>query len=261
MQNPTVALLITTYNWPSALNLVLSSVLAQSMMPDEIVIADDGSSHETKTLIENYSKKLNIKHIWQGDQGFRKSLILNKAVKQIKSDYIIQIDGDIIIHPKFVEDHLHTAKKGHFVQGSRSMITEEKSAEILESGQIDFFTFSDGLANRFNAIRLPPLAPLFKIAPSNPFHLKGCNFAYWKQDYVRINGYCNDFEGWGGEDYEFGARLLHAGLKRTRLKMKALAFHIFHPINCRRNTDVNDKIYQKTLTEKSKHTDNGYAQA
>lgn len=258
MQKPTVALLISTYNWPSALNLVLTSVLAQSKMPDEIIIADDGSGEETVVVIRNFRAKLSIKHVWQEDKGFRKSLILNKAVKQINSDYIIQIDGDIIIHPKFIQDHLETAREGYFVQGSRTMISKEKSAEILKSGQTNFSPFSNGLYNRFNAIWFPPLAPLFKLDPSNPFHLKGCNFAYWKKDYISVNGYYNGFEGWGGEDYEFGARLLHAGVKRIRLKMKALAFHIFHSINCRANTGANDIIYRETLIKKLTYRDNGY---
>ncbi|MET4080987.1 glycosyltransferase involved in cell wall biosynthesis [Pedobacter sp. UYP30] len=258
MHNPTVALLISTYNWPGALNLVLTSVLAQSKMPDEIIIADDGSGEETRTLVENFSKKLNITHVWQEDIGFRKSLVLNKAVKKIKSDYIIQIDGDIIIHPKFIEDHLQTAEEGYFVQGSRSMIIEQKSAEILKSGQTNLSIFSYGLNNKFNAIRFPLLSPLFRLAPSNPFHLKGCNFAFWKKDFISVNGYYNGFEGWGGEDYEFGARFLHAGVKRIRLKMKALAFHIFHPVNCRANTGANDKIYQATLSQKLTYRDNGY---
>ncbi|MGY3054249.1 glycosyltransferase involved in cell wall biosynthesis [Pedobacter sp. UYEF25] len=258
MHRPTVALLISTYNWPEALSLVLNSVLGQSKIPDEIVIADDGSGQETLTLIESFSKKLKIKHVWQEDNGFRKSLILNKAIKEINSDYIVQIDGDIIVHPKFIEDHSNAAKNGHFVQGSRAMLKEQKTTEILKSGQTDLSALSDGLNNRFNAIRFPPLAPLFTLGTSNPFHLKGCNFAFWKTDYINVNGYYNGFEGWGGEDYEFGARLLHAGVKRVKLKMKALAFHIYHPINCRANTGANDRIYQETLSKNLIYRDNGY---
>ena len=261
-KQPTVALLISTYNWPKALDLVLSSVLKQTRMPDEIVIADDGSGEETKTLIEKYQVqfKVPLKHIWHEDKGFRKSLILNKAVKQIESAYIIEIDGDIIIHPKFVQDHLKASKRGFFVQGSRTMITEEKSKEILETKQIRLSFFSSGILNRFNAIRLPLLSKIFFLLPSNPFHIKGCNLAFWKTDFIKINGYYNDFEGWGAEDYEFGARLLHARTKRKTLKMSAIGYHIFHPHNTRDNRIPNDKIYRKTLAEKTDYASNGYHQ-
>lgn len=262
-QNISVALLISTYNWPEALELVLSSITKQTSMPDEVVIADDGSGEETRLLIEKFKSQygLPVKHIWHEDKGFRKSLILNKAVKNITSSYIIEIDGDIIIHPRFIADHLKATKPGYFVQGSRTMITEEKSKEILVTGQTSFSILSSGLYSRFNALRFPPLTKIFALDPSNPFHVKGCNLAFWKKDYIAVNGYYNGFEGWGGEDYEFAARLLHAGIKRKRLKMAALAYHIFHQNNSRANTGPNDVIYRKTLAEKSTYNTNGYEQA
>lgn len=257
-----VALLITTYNWPQALELVLLAVTRQTRMPDEVIIADDGSGEETRKLIEKFNIvfKLPIRHIWHEDRGFRKSLILNKAVKATLSDYIVEIDGDIIVDPNFIADHLRAARDGYFVQGSRAMITEEKTREILQTKAIDFSIATSGLYSRFNALRLPFLSWIFILDPSNPFHIKGCNLAFWKRDYVAINGYFNGFEGWGGEDYEFAARLLHSGIKRRRLKMAALAYHIFHPINSRANTGPNDLIYRKTLAEKSTYNDNGYNQ-
>ena len=262
MQDTTVALLISTYNWPGALKLVLDSVLAQTKMPDEIVIAEDGTDPKTKEVIESFKNKLKLKHVRHEDEGFRKSLILNKAVKEIKSDYIIQIDGDIIVHPKFIEDHIESAKVGYFVQGSRAMIAEEKSSEILKTGQLKFNFLSSGISNRFNAVRSPSMAFIFKLHQSNPFHLKGCNFAFWKADFININGYFNGFEGWGFEDYEFGARLLHAGIKRTTIKLKAVGYHIFHshPYNLNASLTSNKNIYRQTIDKKKTVTDNGYAQ-
>lgn len=94
------SLLISTYNWCEALNLCLNSVLRQSQQPDEIVIADDGSREDTKLLIADFSKKspVPIIHVWHEDIGFRKTIILNKAIAKCSSDYIIQIDGDLILH-------------------------------------------------------------------------------------------------------------------------------------------------------------------
>lgn len=261
-KNTSIAILISTYNWPQALELVLLSLMRQSIMPNEIIIADDGSDDRTKNLIDEYRYKFTIpiKHVWQEDIGFRKSLILNKAVKVIEANYIIQIDGDIIVHKHFVKDHFNNRIPGYFVQGSRSMITEQKSKEILRTRQIDFSCFSKGLYSRFNALRYPILSKLFVIDPSNPFHIKGCNFAFWHQDFIRVNGYNNQFNGWGAEDYEFGARLLHAGVKRKRLKMAALGFHIYHTVNSRSNRTINDGIYQHTLSNKLITIPNGYSQ-
>jgi glycosyltransferase involved in cell wall biosynthesis len=259
----TVAILISTYNWPQALELVLKSLVKQTKLPDEVVIADDGSGDDTAIIIAKYNalNLFTIKHVWHEDLGFRKSLIVNKAVKAITADYIIEIDGDIITDSNFIKDHLNAARPGHFVQGSRAMITEKKAQEILSTKEITFSVFSSGLYSRFNAIRLPILTDIFLLDPSNPFHIKGCNLAFWRKDFIAVNGYNNDFKGWGGEDYEFGARLLHSGIKRVRLKMAALAFHIFHPDNSRANTKLNDLIYRATLKEKLKYSSNGYKES
>lgn len=106
-------LLITTYNWPKALELVLYSVLHQHVMPDEVVIADDGSTEETKKLIDRYAEKMPVPVIWvwQEDKGFRRTSILNKAIAKATGDYIIQVDGDVVLSSHFVEDHIEMAQK------------------------------------------------------------------------------------------------------------------------------------------------------
>lgn len=122
-------LLITTYNWPKALELVLYSVLHQHVMPDEVVIADDGSTEETKKLIDRYAVKMPVPVIWvwQEDKGFRRTSILNKAIAKATGDYIIQVDGDVVLSSHFVEDHIEMAQKGCFVCGSRVLLSAQIS--------------------------------------------------------------------------------------------------------------------------------------
>ena len=225
--------------------------------------ADDGSKNDTLKLIEEYRKKFTIpiKHAWHEDKGFRKCLILNKAVKLTDADYIIEIDGDIIVNPKFVADHLKAAKRGFFVQGSRTMLTEERSKEILLNKKINFHSLSRGVYSRFNAVRIPALSVFFRPDPRSSFNVKGCNLAFWRDDYIRINGYYNGFEGWGWEDFEFGARLINAGILKKRLKMAAISYHIFHKISSRENFLPNELIYQETIDKKLTYRDNGYAEA
>src|SRR5690606_7467514 len=114
-----VALLIATYKWPEALRLVLKSVLYQSRLPDEVVIAEDGDDYGTSLVVQDFKRTSRIvtKHVSHEDIGFRKSLILNKAIKEIDADYVIEIDGDIIMHPEFIADHIQAARAGCFVQG------------------------------------------------------------------------------------------------------------------------------------------------
>ncbi|MBD1420240.1 glycosyltransferase family 2 protein [Sphingobacterium chuzhouense] len=258
---PKVTLLISTYNWPEALALVLKSILKQTVIPEEIIIADDGSSEQTKILIENFNKehRLSIKHVWHEDRGFRKSIIVNKAIQTSSNPYIIQIDGDIVLHKRFIEDHKKAAKPGYFIAGSRAAIGEKRSNEILKSGfLLSLNPFSSGMDTRFNAIRFPFLSFLFSSKSNSSWNVKGCNFAFWKQDYIDVNGYYNGFKGWGWEDYELAQRLVNKGIKKRKLKWAAVCYHIFHPLSARTNTKPNEFIYRETIAHKMRHRSPGF---
>ncbi len=131
----TVSLIITTYNRPDALNLVLKSALNQKQLPDEIIIADDGSGRQTQDLIKLFSQTtlIPIIHSWQDDFGFRAAMARNRAIAKAKGEYIILTDGDIIFNKYFIEDHLAYAKTGYFIQGTRVLLTNEKTVEVLKS--------------------------------------------------------------------------------------------------------------------------------
>ena len=128
MKKLKTSLIITTYNWPEALFLVLKSIKHQSIPPDEIIVADDGSNDHTKNIIRKFSKnfKLEIIHSWQKDKGFRAAMSRNKAIAKARGEYIIMIDGDMILHPDFIKDHTSFAKSNSFVQGMRAKLSEEK---------------------------------------------------------------------------------------------------------------------------------------
>ncbi|KAA2242571.1 glycosyltransferase [Chitinophaga agrisoli] len=261
-KNFSVGVLIATYNWPEALEIIFLSILRQTHMPDEILIADDGSRMDTERLINKYRSILNIpiKHAWHEDLGFRKGIILNKAVKLSSSDYIIEIDGDIVLHRKFIEDHIEQAKKGHFVQGARAMIGEATTQQILKTKQISLGFFTKGLKSRFNALRFPALSFAVTANPYSSDNTKACNLAFWRKDYIAINGYNNLFFGWGSEDCEFAARLINAGVRKKRLKLAAVCFHLHHEYHSKAQITVNEQRYSDTLNNKVVFCLDGYAE-
>lgn len=128
-----ISLIITTYNQPNSLALVLDSVKKLQILPNEVLVADDGSKEDTRALIQSYAKDFPcpLKHIWHEDIGFRLSRIRNLAIKAAKSEYIIIIDGDMILHPEFIKDHLNYARRKVFLQGSRVILNESSSQDIL----------------------------------------------------------------------------------------------------------------------------------
>ncbi|ANH82286.1 glycosyl transferase family 2 [Niabella ginsenosidivorans] len=260
----TVALLISTYKWAEALEIVLKSILYQTRRPDEVIIAEDGQDPSTVFCIDRFVKRtgIPIKHVNHEDIGFRKSLILNKAIKEIESDYIIEIDGDIVMHREFIADHIKGAKKGYFVQGSRALISEWRTRELLRTKDIDsLHSFMRGITNRFNSLRIPVFSGLFVVNPRKSHNVKGCNLAFWRADYIKVNGYYSGFTGWGREDSELGERLINLGVKKKKLKLAAVTYHIYHTFNSRANLDTNEIIYRETVRFKYSYRPNGYLEA
>lgn len=246
------ALLISTYNWPEALRQVLNSVLIQSQLPDEILIADDGSGEETATVIKNFKKKsrVTVSHFWQEDQGFRKSAVLNQAIAGTDADYILQIDGDCIMHPDFVRDHFSGAKKGVFLFGSRVNIKPSAVEKVLQKESTKFSVLSSDIKNKSRNIRIPILQKLYK--PSSEFSGKtrGCNLSYWRSDFIAVNGYDETMEGWGREDSEYVIRLLNNGVEGKRLRYGGIVYHIHHVEKSREFLERNTEIQEKTIREK-----------
>lgn len=253
------ALLISTYNWPEALELVLNSVLEQSQFPDEILIADDGSKNETKLLIDSFRSKssISILHVWQKDEGFRKSHILNKTISKSKADYIIQIDGDCILHKDFVKDHISRAEEGVFLYGSRVNIKKAALSTIFENKIYQFPFLSMLIKKRTRNLRIPFLRDRYKSSPLFSTKVRGCNISYWKKDFLEVNGYNENMEGWGREDSELILRKLNNGVLGKRLRYGGILYHIYHFQASLSNFEENDKIQQKTIHENVVWCENG----
>lgn len=246
-----ICLIITTFNRPDALSLVLKSVENQTLIPDEVIIADDGSRKSTTNLIQEFKKQsgLSILHSFQEDFGFRAALSRNKAISKASSNYIILIDGDMILHNEFINDHQTNAKPGYFVQGTRVLIAKNKTNEVLTNHNSSLYFFSIGIKNRKNALHSNFLAKLFSFSWNSLRGLKTCNVGFYKKDCISVNGFNNKFEGWGREDSEFFVRLMNIGIKRKTLRFNAIQFHLWHEENSRKTLLKNDLLLQKTINE------------
>lgn len=253
------ALLISTYNWPKALELVLKSVQDQTELPDEILIADDGSTLETKKIVDDFSNKINIpvKHFWQDDMGFRKAKILNKAIAGTNKDYIIQVDGDCILNKHFVRDHIKNAQSNVYLYGSRVNILPNSVEDVFQNQKTSFSVFSKEIKNKTRTLHIPFLSSLYKPHHGFSKKFRGCNVSFWRKDFIEINGYNEDFEGWGREDSDLVIRMGNKGVLAKRLRYVGIVFHIFHKINSKQNLELNDALEQKTINEKTVRISNG----
>jgi len=245
------SVIVTTYNWPEALSLTLDSLLRQTRLPDEVVVADDGSGKATAKVVETFAAKapFPVLHAWQEDEGFRLAMSRNRAIAEAEGEYIIVIDGDLILHEAFVEDHLANAQPGLYLQGGRVLLGERMTKDIFAESfdPRNIGPFSPGLGNRKNALRNRLLSRLVSRSSTTMKGIKGCNFSLFKKEILAVNGFDNRFVGWGREDSEFVARLYKAGMRRKNLKFAAVAYHLYHPENERTALPQNDERLQKTL--------------
>ena len=254
-----IALLISTYNWPEALNVVLKSLKEQTVLPHELLIADDGSNEETTNLIEKYKGEFatKVKHIWQEDNGFRKSAVLNKAIAATDAAYIIQIDGDCILHSHFIKDHLAGAKKDCYLFGSRVNIKPEAVATVLKGGKCKFSIFSSDIKNKSRNFRVRIFRDMYKGQDKFSSKTRGCNISYWRKDFIDVNGYDETMEGWGREDSEFVLRMLNNGVKGKRLRYGGIVYHIYHPGTSKSRLEENTRIQSETIREGKTWCTNG----
>lgn len=262
MTYPSCSLIASTYNWPEALELLLLSVLNQTVLPNEVIIADDGSREETKELIAHFQKKFPIPliHVWQEDEGFLLSTIRNKAIAISNYNYIIQIDGDIIMNKHFIEDHLRFVQKQHYLFGSRVNIQEKLLPELFSKKIIDFNPISNGIKKRGRTIRIPFLMNFAKSKDKRSRKLRGCNMSFWKDDFIKINGYNESIMGWGMEDSEMIQRLHNIGIKGKRLKFSGVAYHVYHKEQSKKQTDINNEIERQTIEKKLTFIEKGINQ-
>jgi glycosyltransferase involved in cell wall biosynthesis len=256
---PSTSLIVTTYNWEAALDIVLGSVVAQSRLPDEVLVADDGSGPDTARLVARHASRFPVplRHVWHEDVGFRLTSIRNRALAAARGPYIIMLDGDMVLHPQFVASHLAFARPGSYVQAGRVLLRETVTRRLLAGERLRVRPWTRGVGNRINAIYSPLLARLYR-GPRGPFRrTRGGNMGYWLADARRINGYNEDCVGWGAEDVEFAARLQNAGVRRRNLKFGGIAFHLHHPTRPPGSEPANLEQYERAVRDNIRWCENG----
>jgi glycosyltransferase involved in cell wall biosynthesis len=262
--------IITTYNWPEALKRVLLAYNRQSFKNFEVIIADDGSEKQTTTLIHELQKVVNypLRHIWQKDAGFRAAKIRNKAVGEAQGDYLIFTDGDCIPRSSFIQHHVKLKEHGYFVPGNRVLLRDKYTKQALkDSDCISQLSFLEWFFNRLvnNCDRLTPLIyiPLQAWRKHNPKQWKGAqtyNLGLWKKDFIRVNGFDENYQGWGFEDSDLIIRLLNSGIKRKSGRFAVPVFHLSHSMTDREQSEENKRRLLSSIEKKVTEVKTGVKQ-
>jgi glycosyltransferase involved in cell wall biosynthesis len=235
---PKISVIISTYNQPEWLQKVLWGYENQTNSAFELIIADDGSTEETRNLIYYFMKRSNLKivHVWHEDHGFQKTKILNKAILATTTDYLLFSDGDCIPRQDFVQKHLAFREPGYFLSGGYFKLPMDISEEITEEDIKDQNCFDihwlteKGLKESFKNNKLTSTGFKEKflnwITPTEATW-NGHNASGWKADILRVNGFDERMQ-YGGEDRELGERMFNAGIKAKQLRYSAVCVHLDH---------------------------------
>jgi GT2 family glycosyltransferase len=257
-----VSVIVTTYRSPDPLRLVLAGLRRQSHPADQVIVAEDGRWEVNRQVVDAHRAGWpgQLIHTTQADIGFRLNASRNRGVAATQGDYVILIDGDMVPHHHFVADHLAFARRGCFVQSHRVRLGLRLTAQALRDKRLSFPWWTPGVQRRHKALRFPVLARQLSRRDQSLRHTRGANMAFWRRDLVAINGFDMQYEGWGFDDTDTAARLLHAGIERMYLRHAALAYHLFHPESSPTQGSVNRQRYEQTLATRRIRCDVGLEQ-
>ncbi|NDD90544.1 glycosyltransferase [bacterium] len=242
MKSIRASLFVTTYEMPQHLRLVLAGLERQSTTEFELILCDDGSSEETGKIISEFKSTapFPVLHVWQEHHGFRKCKILNEGLRQSCGETLIFLDGDCVPHRDYVRDHLEQQESGFYLAGRRVELGKKISSTLkpqqIRNGFFDFprpsliwsaLTGDSEFIQRSVRVTNPLLRE--KLGMGRVADLKGCNYSVARKDLLAINGFDEDYEGYGREDTDVEIRLQNLGLKIKSLKGLALQFHVWHP--------------------------------
>ncbi|HUI68864.1 MAG TPA: glycosyltransferase family 2 protein, partial [Nitrospirota bacterium] len=237
-----ISVIVPTYNRPKALKLCLLSLASQSIMPYDILIADDGSTAETRDTVLEMQEKLKhvfpVKHVWHEDIGFRKPKILNETVRQSTADYLIFIDGDCMAHRHFIRSHVENSSPDAILSGKRVEIGKELTKRLIDSGTIlnsfNLRLLWDAAMSRSRKVEeaiiirnryLRHITHRDRITNDGVW---GCNFSLYKDLFMAINGCDEDFLDGSIEDNDLGIRVLNQGKQIRSVRGLAIIFHLWH---------------------------------
>ncbi len=256
-----ISVIVSTYNWPHALQLVLTALNNQTDNNFEVIIVDDGSTSTTKEMIEQFKTIacFPLKHLWQEDKGFRLSRARNMGIKEARGDYIVFMDGDCIVRPNFILNHRILANTGYYVAGNRILLAQTFSHNLLNlqldvSNKSLFYWLKQRLLkhiNRWHTLFAFGLNSNARYKHAKKWQkAKGCNMAFWRQDLLNIQGFEEEISGWGYEDSDLMIRLINNGIRRKSGYFATTILHIWHKEADRSNESKNFNHLQKLLETK-----------
>ena len=242
-----VGIIVTTYNNIEALRLVIQSIHQQTRLPQEIIIADDGSNAVLSDYVGDLNELIPIKHCWLPDIDFRAARSRNLAIMKTSSKYLIFIDGDCWLPPDFIKSHLSLASPNKIIAGGRSLLTKAKTDALLR--EYNFSIIQEELRKlKFRRLYLGPLRDKVFNSWRN---VRSCNLGIFRDAVFETAGFDESFIGWGKEDSDFILRCLNRGMLIRNGRFATSVIHLWHESSSKFKLSRNLKLLENTLENHS----------
>ena len=235
------SVIISVYKDVAALKAVLRSLERQTEQDFEVIISEDGTCAEMAEFIRRYSFCWPMQHLTQEDKGWRKNKALNAAIMAAKADWLIFVDGDCVLHPRFVETHLRYSAPNVVLAGKRVMLNSELSDKVLQGKAIHLWPYLFSKRG-CRLVEEGFYVPFAHWCRRKVRHLTGSNMSMSKADILAINGFDENYVRPAiGEDFDIEWRLPANGCKIVSLRNLAVQYHLYHPENW--TDDSENKAY------------------
>jgi glycosyltransferase involved in cell wall biosynthesis len=232
---PEIALLVSSFERPDHLRRALVSIALQqgATRNIEVVITDDGSADETPQMVRDFAATVDfpVRFVTHPHNGFQLARCRNEGVRASTAPYLLFLDGDCLLPPDHLAIHLARREPGVAIAGDCARLDRALSEQIDEAAIRNGAFARMMAACRFRQVRRRAFRNLlyqWLRHPSKP-RLVGNNVAVWRADYQRVNGYDENFVGWGGEDDDMGQRLRRAGVRIKSIQHQTYTYHLWHP--------------------------------
>jgi len=231
-----ISAVVPSYNRPDFLRRVLLAFSVQTLLVDEVVITDDGSSVDVPAGIADVLPALPFKvtFLAQPDEGFRAAKCRNNGIREATGDFLVFADQDIVFAPTYVETFALHARRGRFLVGYPVRLTEADTARItdamIRAGRVTDLVPESGarkVLSQYRKERRYVVLHALHLRPFGP-KLRSGVFGAWRDDLLTVNGFDEEFQGWGNEDDNLGRRLHRAGITGRNVFHEALSIHMYH---------------------------------
>ncbi|WP_052690152.1 glycosyltransferase [Xanthomonas albilineans] len=225
-----ITVIVPTYNCSRLLALTLDSLCQQSLPSSqyEVIVVDDGSTDDTRQVVDRYRDRIRLGYFFQDDLGFRAAAARNIGIRHSRFDVVLFIDSGVLVSSRLLAMHqqAHQGKHDLAVLGISHGVNEYDTRHAQLILNLMATTVDDSIAAMHTYPQLQDCRLGYLQAIDYDLSLMrdpwlifwGGHVSVSRPALCQVRGFDEWFTSWGGEDVELGLRLLKAGCRVEMLR-------------------------------------------